>query len=295
MQPSQMDKGQGRTILIVVISLVAIYVHPCCAEQSDPFSLDSLPSLEEEQLLKTRESPEHSISIEKEIYPEKDYYMPNESFKITTIIKFIKYKNLGWTPENIEAYELIDENLELRNEPIKCKLYYNPFNKIDIKNSTNITKEGFYINMPEKIRSNQTIVYEYNVTVEKTGSFTAKTVVVSGNNVYADTEKTLKIHVSNFDFLSPYIEVIKEIIWILIVLSGLFTAYRGIVEKPTRKYHLKNVFSDIIDEYISIIKSLPYRYILVLSSMLMSLELYSYFSLQDPKSYPPLSLGAVAK
>lgn len=263
------------------------------AEPQNPYSMEYSTVSNDEQIVTIPPgSPEHFVFIKKEIYPEKSYYIPSESLRIVTKIKFISYKNEKWDIKDLKVFEIVDENLKIDNNSVKCEIYNDPLTKANIKYSKNITNNSLYINIPNTIKHTQALVYEYNVTVEKNGVFTAKTIVTSGENVgfYTDTEKILKIHVSNFDYLDPYIETIKGIIWVLIILSGLFTAYRGLVEKPTKAYHLKDVFSNIIHEYKCLLESVPYKLTLFGFIILIFVKAYSYISIRNPQNYPPIGL-----
>ncbi len=193
------------------------------AESSSSDSNPSIPTI-------PPGSPEHIVSIDKEIYPEKDYYMPSESIRILVTIKFLKYKSDPWNLKNFQVYELVDNNLEFDDKSVHCDIFNNPLEINNIKpeyifdnNGIPFDENGFLIEIPGEFNSTNTIIYRYNVTLEKPGFYNTRTILKSGPDVgfYSNIDKSLKIHASDYEILAQYWIIIKGIIWIIVIFSAV--------------------------------------------------------------------------
>ena len=204
-------------------------------------------------------SPEKIVLVYKDLIPKHESYSPSETICVFVEIQFYKYKLVNWKLKNLIINELIDRDLELDNNSIRWAIiskanisdlnkYKNNLAAPELKKSSSINwinDYSFGIVIPNEIESSSKIVYWYNISVKKTGIFDLNTIITSDPEIgiYSNVDKSLRLYVNNYDFITPSVEFLKELVWIIIVFSGIFTFYKHIIQRPNEEnYHLTNFF-----------------------------------------------------
>lgn len=251
-------------------------------------------------------SPEKAVIINKELIPKQDVSLSSKTRCVFVEIQFFKLKKDFWGLKNLEAYEFIDKDLVLDPDSIRysiiknisdIKRYKTDLTAPELKKLTgNIKLEDNIIRIsePKEIDSTCALVFWYNVTLTKTGTFDLNTILIANPeiNIYSNVEKSLRIHVENYDIVTPYFILLKELIWIIIVFSGIFTFYKQIIQKETidpGSYHLTDFFKGMCNEIIILIKKIPSLLIIIIVFFIELFFTYIYLSMQYPEQYPSLS------
>lgn len=291
------------SLLILFVFILNIFNVIFCSAQSGPFSASTTQSSQDRSsvIIGSAGSPERIVEINKVIIPQKDFYFPGESISLFAEIKFLKYKKDPWTLENFTVSELIDENLCVDGKSIRWAIINKTSEKSKYKTnkskrasgmSSNIswTNENFVISIPYKIQSTQELIYWYNITLDNTGIFNADTVICSGQNTdFYHPYTSLKINVMNYSFFTPLWLILKEIIWVLIVFSGIFTFYNMVVSGDgviTPIQFLRKMIEDLLN----LVKNISPSQIALVSTTLFLFLSYSYLSSLYPMHHKPISL-----
>lgn len=278
-----------------------------CVGQSGPLEAKTTQSSQDRSsvIIGSGGSTERIVGIDKVIIPKKDFYFPGEFVSVFVLIKFFKYNKNPWEITNFTISELIDEELKVRTDSVQWVIINNISEISKYKTSKfgrssgtsdNVSwiNNNFNIAIPNKIYSTQMIVFWYNITLENTGAFSTDTIICSGQNTdYFHPETSLGINVINYSFFSPIWRFIKEIIWILIVISGIFTFYNMVISRRRRPIYPDEFLRRMIRDLKRLLTSLtkiPLNLIGFISSILFVILSYSYLSSLYPQYYKPINL-----
>jgi len=293
--------------VILFISILIIFNIVFCVGQSGPLEAKAIQSSQDKSsvIIGAGGSTERIVGIDKIILPKKDFYFPGEAVSVFVVIKFFKYNKDPWELKNFTISELIDENLRAKNDSVRWAIINNvseiskyktsKFERsIGISDNVSWINNNFNIIIPNKISSTQGVVYWYNITLENTGAFNADTIICSGQDTdYFHPETSLGINVINYSFFSPIWRFLKEIIWILIAISGIFTFYNMITSRRRRPIYpdefLRRMIKDLKRLLTSLTKISP-NLIGLVSSISFVILSYSYLSSLYPQHYKPINL-----
>ncbi len=247
-------------------------------------------------------SPEKVVNIDKELIPVKDSYSLGESPTVLVGIKFTKYRIFPWKLKGLHINEIVDENLEIDKASVGlviCSISdVNKYNIVHedmgLNNLININddKNKLDIVIPDEIDSDKRVFFWYNATIKKPGIFNTNTVVISDPQIgiFSDVDKSLRLQVDNFNPLSSYWGFLKDIIWILSLIVGLFTFYKQIIRgKDVKNIHIRDFLKEIVSEFRDLIQAIPGGLIIVVGLILLYLYSYPYFSTPFPKIYYPIA------
>jgi len=243
------------------------------------------------------DSVERIVEIDKELIPWKDSYSLGESPRVFVEVKFIKYKNMNWKLKNLHINEMFDENIKIQNgsfglvigniaDVSKYKTAQKDPGQVDIYSFNKIDTNKFEIVIDKEFDSSKRVFYWYNVNLEKAGIFSTNTAVISNPKIgiYSDIDQSLRLQIENFNPIDSYWNYLKDIIYIISILIGLFTFYKQIV-KQNREIHLKDFVREMKDEFCDLIQAIPRVLIIFLSSIIFYIYSYSYFRPYYPQIY----------
>jgi len=248
-------------------------------------------------------SPERIVSINKDLIHKQESHLPTENRCIFVEIKFFELGGDDWKIKDLVINEFIDKDLVADPSSVRCTIISNlsdinkyKTNLAALKNSIaigSINEHNFSIVIPGEFDSDCRILFWYNVTVKKPGAFELDTIVISNPkiNIYYDVEKTLTLHVDNYDIITPFFSSLNKFIWILIVLSGIFTFYKQIIQKEIdpESYHINDFLKGMLKEIEILIKAIPTLLIVIVSFLIEIILIYIYMSLRNPSYYRSIS------
>jgi|WetSurMetagenome_2_1015567.scaffolds.fasta_scaffold94880_1 hypothetical protein len=247
-------------------------------------------------------SVERIVKIDKELIPWKDSYSLGESPRVLVEVKFIKYKNIKWNLNNVRINEMFDENIEIKDGSFGLAIgSIEDINKYRTA-ETSVSQDEFYsikkvsnnkfeIQIDKEFDSSNRIFYWYNINVKKPGVFNTDTVIISnpGIGIYSDADQSMRLQIDNFNPITTHWSFLRDLIYILSLLIGLFTFYKQIIIGK-KEIHLRDFLSDIINEFSDLIQAIPRSLIVGFSLIILYISSYSYFRPLYPEIYHPLDL-----
>lgn len=319
-----MKSGQIRTthlpkefknyiLLIFLFLLFYMYITPCQCE------LVSVRGSDSESIFNTFDSSisgsydasEKNVYIGKTLIHNSESHLPNEKLCIFVEIKFSSGEK--WILNNLIINEFIDKDLNADPASLRWTIidditalnkYRNDLSALELKNANAIwgnNNSNFTISVPNNFDSSCRLIFWYNVTIKKPGTFDIRTILMSnpGIDIYSDVEKSFKIYATSYDIITPYFQTLKELLWILVVFSGIFTFYKQIIRKDRLEglnaklsdsdlYHLPDFFKEMINEIEILIKAIPAYLIVILFLALEAILIYIYISSLYPSLYPSI-------
>lgn len=288
--------------ILIIFFVLNISCVMFCAGQSSPLATQATQYSQDKYSVTIGTATERIVGINKVIIPEKDFYFPGESVSVFVEIKFNKYSTAPWELEHFTISELIDENLGTDKKSVRWDIIHDISEISNYKTSKfqrqpgeskNVTwtNNNFNINIPNAIISTKGVVYWYNITLEKTGTFNTETTIGFGQNTdYFHPETSLRINVINYSFFSPIWKFSKEIIWALIAFSGIFTFYNMMVSRRRRRIYPDEFLRMMIKDLKRLLTKISPIQFGWISLILFFILLYSYLSSHSPHNYKPISL-----
>ncbi|MDD2756345.1 MAG: hypothetical protein PHS80_12575 [Methanothrix sp.] len=305
-------------LLLVIFVLFNLHVSPCQCGLIDVSSSDDDSKFLDSWISGSYDSSAKYIYISKTLIHNRDSHSPNENLSIFVEIRFISGDK--WDLNDLIIKEFIDKNLNANDKSLRWTIindvnnlnkYKNDLNALklnDSKASWGKNNSNFTIIVPNKFDSSCRLVFWYNVTIKKTGTFDVKTILISNPDakIPYDVEKSFKIYATSYDIIAPYFQTLKEIILLLVVLSGIFTIYKEIIRNDRVKddpeiirndrekgdpdsYHLPEFIKEMINEIEILIKAIPTYLVVILFLALEAILIYIYISSLYPSLYPSIS------
>ena len=278
---------------IIIYFSILILIGSLCQAQTTVTSQDSPGD-------QIPESVERIVKIEKELIPWKDSYSLGESPRVLVEVKFIKYRNIKWKLNNVRINEMFDENIEIKNGSFglaigniadinKYRTAETSISQDDFYSIKKVSNNKFEILINKEFDSSNRIFYWYNVNVKKPGVFNTDTVVISNPEIgiFSDADQSMRLQIDNFNPISTHWGFLRDIIYIISLLIGLFTFYKQIIIGK-KEIHLRDFVSDMINEFSDLIQAIPRSFIVGFSLIILYISSYSYFRSLYPEIYHPI-------
>lgn len=152
--------------------------------------------------------PQRYLLIQKDAIPSKQMYLPTDNITIFVEIKPLKFRDMSDNFEDINVYELIDQNLSLLSKSdnglvtadLRSLNDYKSFYSASMFNNSsfrlvNLSWENNYGELHiEKMGSWERLLYSYQVKPKRAGILSTDTIIRAP--YFSDIDKRLKLEIS---------------------------------------------------------------------------------------------------